>query len=288
MKPTNLHTKIFLDSGDPKDTKTALELLGFLDGQTTNPSLIAKNPEAQARLAAGNKFSKDEVYVFYKKIVTEISDLIPTGSVSIEVYAGKETPVEPMFAQAKEMFTWIPNAHIKLPITKAGLAVAEMAIQEKMRVNLTLCFNQEQAGAVYASTKGAVKGQVFVSPFIGRLDDIKLNGMDLIKNISQMFSSSDGHTENLAASIRSLDHFLACIAYGADIITAPLTILQEWADKGMPVPDQTYQYDTKDMEPIAYQELDINQPWKNFALYHSLTDRGLAKFSADWNTMIAD
>jgi len=263
-------------------------LLGFLDGQTTNPSLIAKNPEAQARLATGNKFSKDEVYTFYKKVVNEISGLLPNGSVSVEVYADKATPAAEILGQARWMFSWIPNAHIKLPITKSGLLVAEKLIKENMRVNLTLCFSQGQAGAVYAATTGAVKGQVFVSPFIGRLDDINLNGMDLIKNISKMFGSSDGHTENLAASIRSLDHFLACIAYGADIITAPMKILREWNDQGLPVPDQNYQYDDKALAPIIYQNLDLNQPWKSFDINHPLTDKGLVKFSADWNAMIAN
>ena len=83
MRPEQLKTKIFLDSGDPAETKMVIERLGFLDGQTTNPSLIAKNPEAKARLAAGDRFSRQEVNEFYKNVVSEISSLIPDGSVSI-------------------------------------------------------------------------------------------------------------------------------------------------------------------------------------------------------------
>src|SRR6185369_13659357 len=107
MRPANLHTKIFLDSGDPAETKEALALLGFLDGQTTNPSLIAKNPAT-----VGKKFSKTEIFDFYKTVVGEISALIPNGSVSIEVYADANTSSDEMLAQAREFFTWIPNAHI--------------------------------------------------------------------------------------------------------------------------------------------------------------------------------
>ena len=105
-------TKIFLDSGDVNETKKIKDLLGFLDGQTTNPTLIAKNAGG-----SGKKFTKDEIFAFYKDVVTEVSKLVP-DSVSIEVYSDKSTTAEEMFAQAKDMYTWIPNAHIKYPTTK--------------------------------------------------------------------------------------------------------------------------------------------------------------------------
>jgi len=155
-----MDTKIFLDSGDPQETREALKILGHLDGQTTNPSLIAKNPQAQ-----GKKFTSEEVYAFYRKVVEEISGLIPQGSVSVEVYADKNTRVETMINQAKEMNTWIPNSHIKLPITQNGLEAASALVKQGIRVNMTLCFTQQQAAAVYAATKGAKKGEVFVSLF---------------------------------------------------------------------------------------------------------------------------
>ena len=121
MRPDKLKTKIFLDSGDPGETKEALSLLGFLDGQTTNPTLIAKNPQAKERIANGKKFSKEEVMSFYKEVVTELSGLIPQGSISVEVDANAQSEAEKLFAQGEEMFTWIPNAHIKYPTTAAVL-----------------------------------------------------------------------------------------------------------------------------------------------------------------------
>ena len=108
MKPKNLTTKVFLDSGDPQETKEILDLLGFLDGQTTNPSLIAKNPETK-----GKKFSTEELFNFYKETIQKVSALILKGSVSVEVYADSTTLAEDMFQQGKDMFSWIPNAHIK-------------------------------------------------------------------------------------------------------------------------------------------------------------------------------
>src|SRR3989344_5384486 len=157
MKPNNLKSKIFIDGGDPKETEEIKNLLGFLDGQTTNPTLVSKNPEAAKKLEKGEKFLKQELLEFYKEIVQKVSSLIPDGSISIEVYADKETKAEEMLNQGKEMFTWIPNAHIKFPTIKEGLIAAERAVKEGMRINMTLCFSQEQAAAVYAATKGAKK-----------------------------------------------------------------------------------------------------------------------------------
>ena len=284
MRPNNLKTKIFLDSGDPKETREIIKLLGFLDGQTTNPTLISKNPEAKARLEKGKKFTKEEIYSFYKSVVKEISLLIPDGSVSVEVYADKQTGTEQMLREGKEMFSWIPNAHIKYPTTGEGLASAERSAQEGMRVNMTLCFSQEQAAAVYAASKGAQKGQVFVSPFVGRLDDIGENGMDLIKNIITMYKKGDGHVEVLAASIRSMDHFLYSLKLRSDIITAPFKILKEWGQKGMPIRDD-FIYKTS-LRPIPYQQIDLNKPWQQYNIDHELTDKGMERFSLDWNSLV--
>lgn len=281
-----MKTKIFLDSGDPKETREIIKLLGFIDGQTTNPSLIAKNPEAQAKLARGEKFSKQEVNSFYQGVVKEISQLIPQGSVSIEVYSDKQTATEEMVKEALVMNAWIPNAHIKLPITQAGLAAASELVKQGVRVNMTLCFTQEQATAVYSATKGAKKGEVFVSPFIGRLDDKEIKGMDLIKNCVEMFKNSDHHVEVLAASIRSLDHLLASLAYQADLVTVPLGILKEWQEKNKPEPGVDYIYERNDLKPIEYVGLDLDKPWQEFNISHELTDVGIEKFVSDWNAMI--
>src|SRR3989338_5869704 len=143
-----MKTKIFLDSGDPKETKSIFSLLGFLDGQTTNPSLIAKNPQAQARLINGEKFNRDEVYSFYQNVIKEIYQVIPNGSISIEVYADQKITVTEMVKQALIMNSWIPGPHIKLPVTSAGLETAAILIKKNVKVNMTLCFSQQQAAAV--------------------------------------------------------------------------------------------------------------------------------------------
>ena len=281
MRPKNLKTKIFLDSGNPEETKKAIELLGFLDGQTTNPSLIAKNPETSRK-----KFTKEELFLFYKGVVQEVSELIPQGSVSIEVYADENTEKEEMLQQGKEMFSWILNAHIKYPTTKAGLKAAKLSITEGMRVNMTLVFSQEQAAAVYAATKGAKKGDVFVSPFIGRLDDRGENGMNVIENILQMYTKGDGHVEVLTASVRNVEHFMAAIQFGSDIVTSPWNVLKEWGEKGMQIPDSNFVYQPEGLEPISYKELDLEQDWEVFDIFHELTHKGIGRFSEDWNKLL--
>lgn len=286
-RPTELRTKIFLDSGDPAETKAILDKLGFLDGQTTNPTLVAKNPYAQERFKAGEKFSETEIHDFYRQVVQDISALLPNGSVSIEVYADENTTSDAMFAQGKEMFGWISNAHVKYPTIQAGLAAAEQSIAAGHRVNMTLCFTQQQAAAVYAATKGAQPGDVFVSPFIGRLDDLGQNGMDLIANICQQFKESDHHVGVLAASVRTLPHLLQSIAAGADSITAPYSVLAEWADAGMPLPEADFEYDIQGLAPIAYTEVDLSKEWQDYNIQHELTTKGVERFAADWNQLIS-
>jgi len=286
MRPQNLKTKIFLDSCDPAETKEIISILGFIDGQTTNPTLVAMNPYAKERFEKGEKFTKEEIFEFYKKVIKEIALLIPDGPVSVEVYADENTTADEMFQQGKDMFSWIPNAQIKYPIIPTGLECAERSIKAGMKVNMTLCFNQEQAGAVYSATLGAKKGDVFVSPFIGRLDDIGENGMSLISNIVEMYKKGDGHSEVLSASVRNMNHFLASLALGVDIITAPFKILKEWGAMGMPIPKDLKDFDFSALKDISYKEIDINKNWKDFDIKHELTDKGLARFASDWNALI--
>lgn len=286
MRPQNFTTRIFLDSGDPQETKEAIALLGFLDGQTTNPTLISKHPKARERFAQGKKFTKEEIFAFYREVVEEISSLIPGGSVSIEVYADKATEAQTMFSQGKEMFSWIPNAHVKYPTTREGLVAASRSIKEDMRVNMTLCFTQEQAAAVYAATKGAKKGDAFVSPFVGRLDDRGENGMDVVKNILQMYQAGDGHVEVLSASVRTISHFLYALKLGSDIITAPFPILQEWGKRGMSLPGENFVYEAEHLSGIPYQEIDITKKWEEYNIRHELTDKGIERFADDWNALI--
>ncbi len=99
MRPKNLKTKIFLDGGNPEETKSVISLLGFLDGQTTNPTLISKNPLAKERVARGEKFSGQGILNFYFQVVKEISELIPEGSISKETYADHSTKAKGMFEQ---------------------------------------------------------------------------------------------------------------------------------------------------------------------------------------------
>jgi transaldolase len=287
MRPANLKTRIFLDSGDPAETKAALGLLGFLDGQTTNPTLVSRHPHARERLAQGKKFTREEVYDFYRQVVGEVSALIPDGSVSIEVYADGSTTAEQMLGEGKRMSGWIPNAHIKYPTTEAGLTAAEQSIRKGLRVNMTLCFSQAQAAAVYAATRGAAANQAYVSPFIGRLDDLGEQGMDVIANIMRMYAAGDGHTEVLAASIRTQEHFMRSLALGADIITAPFSTLKAWAEAGLPVPTADSAPEDTSLRPIPYQELDLSQPWQSFDIKHQLTDKGIARFTEDWNALIS-
>lgn len=285
MRPTNLKTKIFLDGGDPKETRETVTLLGFLDGQTTNPTLIAKNPVVAKKLGT-EKFTADELQDLYKNVVSEISLMIPDGSVSIQVYADSNTKAEEMLKQGKQMYTWIPNAHIKYPLTFEGLKAAEESIKLGMRVNMTLVFSLEQAAAIYCATKGCKKGQVIISPFIGRLDDIGINGMSLIENITKMFEKGDGHVEVLAASIRNIDHLLYNFKLGVDIMTLPFKTIREWVDQDMVTPDENYIYPKGDLKDIPYQELDLNKDWQEFNINHQLTDKGLEKFANDWNSLL--
>ena len=291
MKPSWLRTKIFLDSGDPKETRKILDLMGFLDGQTTNPTLVAKNPDVQERLKRGEGFTRENLLSFYKKIVQEISALIPEGSVSIETYADHKTTSAEILEQAKEMFDWIPNAHVKMPTNKAGLEAAYQAVKLGIRVNMTLCFSQEQAGAVYMATQNAGRGDVFVSPFIGRLDDIGLMGVDLIENIMRMFHDPihpcDEHVQILSASIRHLYHLLHVIRIDTDIATCPFKVLEEWAKEGFSRPESDFCYNNPRLKEILYQpHTNFARTWHDFDIAHPLTDKGVELFSRDWNSLI--
>ena len=285
-KPEGLHSRIFVDGGDQDETRELREKLGFLDGQTTNPSLIAKNPGIAARIAQGEKFSLEELLAEYRQVVTSVSELIPDGSISIEVYADPDTTTSQMIDQARQFNGWIPNAHIKFPTTEAGLAAAEHVVKLGIRVNMTLCFSQAQAAAVYAATKGGES--TFVSPFIGRLDDRGENGMQLIEHIQRMYADGDGHVSVLTASVRSRQHLAAALALRSDIITAPAAILREWAADGLPMPGESWQYEPQGLTDIPYQELDLNQDWRSFDLTHPLTESGIERFCADWNALLKE
>lgn len=289
-------TKLFLDSGNPTDTQKAIDLLGYLDGQTTNPSLVAQNPEINMKLTNGTRLSENELLEEYRKIIQDIKKIIPEGSISIEVYADLETKSEQMIKQALEFNEWIENAHIKLPTNKEGLIAARELSISGVNLNMTLCFSQQQAAAVYSATKDASSSSVYVSPFIGRLDDIGLQGVDLIANIKQMYENSDHHVELLAASVRNIKQFLYCLYLQVDIITAPLKVYEEWAKLNKTLPgidldparfmDMGEYLDTKHLQQMQYEEVDLNKSPELYEISHELTTKGIVKFAQDWNALL--
>ena len=283
-------TKILVDGGDPAETRRIKDLLGFVDGQTTNPSLVAKNPEIRKLVTSGQRLSGQEEKEEYKHIVQNISPLVGEAGVSIEVFADLGTTAEQMFEQGKEMFSWAPNAYIKYPCTHEGLRAAQMSVRDRIRVNMTLCFSQEQAAAVYSATKGSVE-PVYVSPFVGRLDDRGENGMDLVKNIKKMYEISDGHVHVLAASIRHLEHLLCAFALEVQLVTVPARLLEEWAVKSFPMPNRDFIYKAigasgKPLNAMPYRMLELNQPWENFDIAHELTTKGIQKFVEDYQSTL--
>lgn len=289
--PEKPGTKILIDGGDPDESARIKKLLGFLDGQTTNPTLVSQNPEVRQRIESGHKLSPEEQTEEYKSIVQKISPLVGDAGVSIEVFADFDTTAEEMLEQGREMFSWIPNAYIKYPCTHEGLRAAQESVRSNIRVNMTLCFSQEQAAAVYSATKGATQ-PVYVSPFVGRLDDRGENGMDVVKNIKKMFQRGDGHVYVLAASIRRLEHLLYSFALKSELVTVPANVLEQWAASGRELPGQNFQYRAvdgqgKELKPIAYKDINLDAPWESFDIQHELTTQGIKKFVADYKSTLA-
>jgi transaldolase len=284
-KPKNLKSKIFLDSGDPEETKKVLSSIGFLDGQTTNPSLVAKHPEIQSRIKEGKKFGEAELYDFYKEVVKEISNLIPNGSVSIEVYADQFSGVSDLLVQAEQMMTWIPNAHIKFPTTKAGLEAASEVLAKGGKVNMTLCFSQEQAAAVHAISKDYKPGDVFYSSFVGRLFDNEVNGIAQLENVVKMYKQNSSSAQVLAASFRNIEQFYASLKMESDIITVPFNLLNQWKEQDLMIPDKDWKFESELKKP-EYEDLDLSKKWSEFNIQHDLTDAGLIRFAEDWNKLL--
>lgn len=275
-------SKIFIDGGEPEETRQAKKLLGFLDGQTTNPTLIAKNLAASL---GGAKLTQDEALGKYKRIADEISKIIPHGSVSIQVFTNSKTESEEMLRQARERTKWIPNASIKFPCNAKGLQAASVACR-KMPINITLVFSQSQAAAVYEATLGA-KYPVFISPFVGRLDDRGENGMEVVANIIKMYQSGDKHVEVLTASVRNIAHILYALYLKSNIITVPFKVLQEWADKDFMLPDKNFVYNPGNLRPVPFREdITLGKPWQEYDIHHNLTDIGIDRFASDWNNLV--
>jgi transaldolase len=190
--------QIFLDTTDTKVLKTAAET-GFVDGVTTNPSLIAKSGRPMF------------------EVIAEICDIVE-GPVSAEAVADD---VATMLAEGKKLAKIAPNVTVKVPLTREGLIVCRALSDEGIKTNVTLCFSVPQA------LLAAKAGATFVSPFIGRIDDTGEVGMDLIRDIRMMFDNYDFETEILAASIRNVDHVKEAALWGADCATIPPAVFDQ-------------------------------------------------------------
>lgn len=201
--------KFFVDTGDFDEIKKLNET-GLVDGVTTNPSLIKQS-------------GKDFI-----PLIKDICKIVD-GPVSAEVAA---TDYETMIKEGRKLSKIADNIAVKVPLTPAGLRVCKELADDGIMVNVTLCFSANQA------LLAAKAGATFISPFIGRLDDIGQNGMDLIGDIAQIYDNYGFDTQILAASIRSPSHVLLCAKIGADVATMPpKTIWQLYnhplTDKGL-------------------------------------------------------
>lgn len=286
----NILTHLYIDGGDPTETKQADELLKSrghtgVQGQTTNPTLIAKN--ALKSKGKDSKLSSPEALAFYRKTVEEIAKTTQ-GPISIQVIGDPKTlTAEDMLHQARERILWIPNAVIKFPCTTEGLKAAEIFCEEGP-VNITLTFSQEQAAAVYSATK-THNYSVYVSPFVGRLDDKGEDGMDVVSNIMQMYRAfGDGHVKVLVASLRTVKHILYSLWLKSDIATVPFRVLQDWVNGGMEQPGQDYIYDVPGLTEIPYREITLDKEWNEYDIHHDLTVAGLSKFWEDWKSFVEE
>ena len=208
--------KIFLDSADIDEIRE-LSKTNFIDGVTTNPSLIAKS---------GRNILE---------VIEEICSII-SGPVSAEVTA---TDYETMMLEANRFIKLAKNVSIKVPLTRDGLQTCRTLSEKGVSVNVTLCFSPSQA--ILAAKSGAS----FISPFVGRLDDIGQNGLDLIYDIVEIYNNYNFKTEVLVASVRGVHHIVESAKIGANIVTIPAKTFKEMYN-------------------------------------HPLTDKGLASFLSDW------
>lgn len=212
--------KIFLDTANVEQIKQAIDY-GILDGVTTNPSLAAKENRE------------------FLPLIKEILQLVP-GPVSVEVTA---TDADGMIAQAKEYSQLAENVVIKVPINLEGLKVVKTLTELDIRTNVTLIFSASQA------LLAAKAGATYVSPFVGRIDDISGNGMALVEEIIQVFNNYTIDTEIIVASIRHPLHFVQSALIGADIATVPFSTLEKLLQH--PLTDIGMDRFLKDWEKIA-------------------------------------
>jgi transaldolase len=213
--------KFFLDTANIEQIKKANEM-GVICGVTTNPSLIAKE---------GRDFNQ---------VVAEIASIVD-GPISGEVKA-TTTDAEGMIAEGREIAKIHPNMVVKIPMTAEGLKACHTLAEEGIEVNMTLIFSANQA--LLAARAGAA----YVSPFLGRLDDISVRGTDLIKEVAEIFSTHGIVTEIIAASVRHPMHVTECALAGADIATVPYKVIEQMIHH--PLTDQGIEKFRKDYEAV--------------------------------------
>jgi transaldolase len=211
--------RIFLDTANLDEIREAARW-GVLDGVTTNPTLFAKESDSG---------------VTYQQRIQEIAEIVD-GPISAECVS---RAADELVAEARELASWHPNVVVKIPIDAAGLEAIHRVSAEGIRVNTTLVFTLNQA--ILAANAGAA----FVSPFIGRLDDIGQDGVALVGEVLEAFDRYHLPTQVIAASVRHVEHVRACAGVGAHIVTVPHKVLAQM-------------------------------------LQHPLTDKGIATFLADW------
>lgn len=216
--------EFFIDTAKVEDIKKANDM-GVICGVTTNPSLIAKE---------GRDF---------KEVISEIASIVD-GPISGEVKA-TTVDAEGMIAEGREIAAIHPNMVVKIPMTVEGLKAVKVLTAEGIKTNVTLIFNANQA--LLAARAGAT----YVSPFVGRLDDINMPGVELIKTIADIFAIHGIETQIIAASIRNPIHVIDCAMAGADIATVPYNVIEQM---------------TK----------------------HPLTDQGIVKFQADYKAVFGE
>ena len=192
--------KFFIDTANVDDIRLANDL-GVICGVTTNPSLIAKE---------GRNF---------EEVIKEITEIVD-GPISGEVTA-TTTNWEDMVTEAREIAKIHPNMVVKIPMTEDGLRAVKILRQEGIKTNVTLIFSANQA--LLAARAGAT----YVSPFLGRLDDISHNGLILIEEIVEIFANNDFDTEIIAASVRNPIHVVECAKMGCDIATVPYSVIKQ-------------------------------------------------------------
>jgi len=209
--------RIFLDTANIDEIRQAAKL-GVVSGVTTNPSLVSKEGVAD-----------------YEAAIKEICSIVP-GPVSAEVVT---EDAGAMIEQARQISTWAPNVVIKIPASLDGLEATSTLTKENIKVNFTLCFSLNQA------LLAALAGATYVSPFVGRLDDVGHDGMQLVKDMVEVFQHYQFPTQVIAASIRHPQHCVAAAKVGAHIATIPFSVLMQM-------------------------------------IRHPLTDAGISRFLADW------